>query len=76
MASDELVEVGCEYVTQTDDAVMVRVYVGTSKSSSSVWLPKSQIDDYSGFDDYEDLDRDDPISLFIPMWMAEEKGLV
>ena len=74
MADDALVEIDGEYLHQTDEAVKLRVEI--KKKSQTVWLPKSEIHDYSGFEDYDDLDVDDPVMVEIPEWMAIQKGLV
>lgn len=71
-----MIEVEGLYQTHSDLAIRISVDLGGRLGVRTAWIPRSQVDDYSGFDDYDDLDEDDPISLFIPEWLAEEKGLV
>lgn len=77
--AEELVEVEGLYRTHTDKAIRIAVDRGGRLGRCSPWIPKSQIEDYAGFEDLEecsDLEDGDPVSLFIPQWLAEEKGLV
>lgn len=50
----------------TDKALLI------NDGKIDVWLPKSQISDWSGS---EELDRN-VTSVFVPEWLAIEKGLV
>lgn len=58
------VEIDIEVRLRTPDAI--QVYDGTI----TVWVPRSQISDYAG----ESMDTAE--SIFIPEWLAEEKGLI
>lgn len=60
----DIVEVDVEVVAVTQMAFQV-----LDLDDNKVWIPKSQIDDYEGEDDRPDV-------IFIPQWLAEEKGLV
>lgn len=51
----------------TEKAIQVSV-----DGSTWMWVPKSQVSDYAGS---EDLDQN-VTSIFVPQWLAEEKGLV
>ena len=73
---DDEVEIEGLYLTHTSLALKMSVDMGGRLGVLNVWLPRSEITDYSGFEDYDDLDADDPISVFIPQWLAEQKGLV
>ena len=60
------VELEVQVLAVTDKALLVKTAMGQA------WVPISMISDYSGS---EDLDaRVD--SIFVPQWIAEEKGLV
>lgn len=59
------VEVECAVVRTTDAAIQI-----DHGGESFVWVPKSQISDYTG----GTLEQAE--SIFIPDWLAEEKGLV
>jgi hypothetical protein len=45
--------------------------VATEACKEPAWVPRSQISDWSPNGDLEDA-----TSIFIPQWLAEEKGLV
>lgn len=47
------------------------ILVDFDGESDGVWLPKSKIEYDDG--DYE---RGDPITVAVPLWLAEDKGLV
>ena len=67
MARDQKdVELEVTVRAMTERAMMVETCVGTA------WVPKSQISDWSGS---EELDRSVE-SIFVPEWLAIEKGLV
>lgn len=51
----------------TDKAMLV-----STDGTNQAWLPKSQITDWSGS---EELDSN-TTSIFVPEWLAVEKGLV
>lgn len=67
MKKDNDVELEVKVFAETEKALQVSV-----DGELRVWLPKSQISDWSGS---EDLDRN-VTSVFVPQWLAEEKGLV
>lgn len=58
-------EIKIEVIARSDDAI--RVYNGKVKA----WVPKSQISDYTS-----DGDVDTATTIFIPRWIAEDKGLI
>lgn len=60
------VELEVQVRAQTSVAMLVRTEMGEA------WVPKSQISDWSGS---EELDMT-TTSIFVPEWMAVEKGLV
>ena len=60
----EIVEVNVEVTAFTELALQV-----LDLNDKPVWVPRSQIDDFTGEDN-------DPETIFITQWMAEEKGLV
>lgn len=60
------VEIECEIRAVTEKAV--QIYDG----KNTVWLPKSQITDWSGS---ENLDSNVE-SIFVPLWLATERGLI
>lgn len=66
------VEIEVTIKTKTDKAILVNDGV------RDAWIPLSQIDDWSGCDDFEDLDTFPVlnVTLEIPEWLATEKGLV
>ena len=59
------IEIAVEVEANTDKAIMVENLKG-----EKVWIPKSQISDYSG----ENLDEAE--SIFIREWLAGEKDLI
>lgn len=61
------VEIECKVVGSTENALRID-YGG----KEPVWIPRSQITDYS-----PDTDDDSAIeSIFLPEWLATEKGLL
>ena len=60
----DIIEVDVETIGFTELALQV-----LDLNDKPVWVPRSQIDDYSG-------EENDPETIFISQWMAEEKGLV
>jgi len=60
----EIIEVDVEVTAFTELALQI-----LDLNDVPVWIPRSQIDDYSG-------EENDPETIFITQWMAEEKGLV
>lgn len=63
--SNKQVEIDCAVVRSTAAAVCIDV-----GGKDNIWVPKSIISDYTG----ESVDTAD--SIFIPEWIAIEKGLV
>lgn len=60
------VEIDCKVVRETDKAYLIDY--GHAKDQA--WIPKSQVDDYCE-------ERDGTItSIFIPEWLAKDKGLI
>lgn len=57
------IEIAIAVTARTDKAIKV------TDGSVDCWVPRSQISDYSG-------DEDAPDSIFIPEWLALEKGLI
>ena len=62
---DEMESFMFEFVTETDGAILVE------DEDGKYWLPKSVIE-YDGAE-YE---KGDEITIDIPEWLAEEKGLI
>lgn len=60
----EQVEVTCFVKVETDAAYLI------NDGKNEVWIPKSQVTDSS-----ED-NKGNIMSIFIPLWLATEKGLV
>jgi hypothetical protein len=60
------VEIECEVKAATDKALLI------FDGKREVWLPKSQITDFSGSDNLDI----NVTSVFISEWLATEKGLV
>lgn len=63
--SAELVEVSGTVKYQTDDAVLL------DTGKDEVWIPKSQIHDFT-----DDIYVGDYVDLDLPFWLAEKKGLI
>jgi hypothetical protein len=61
-------EVSVEFLRETDKAILV---TDTGDPSDAVWLPKSQIEVQE-----EDPERGDTITVTLPEWLAEDKGLI
>ena len=68
IAPTEIVEIACEVRRQTDKAWLI------FDGSREAWIPTSQISDYAT--DKGDLGGEKVTSIFIPVWLATEKGLV
>lgn len=69
MASmNEEVEVSVEITTFTENAIRIENLTG-----EDVWVPKSQITDYS-CDDCDDINE--ATLIFIPEWLAIDKDLI
>ena len=58
------IEIAVEVRARTKKALLV-----SDGACDPVWIPRSQISDYSG-------DEDSPESIFIPEWLATKKGFV
>ena len=69
--NDVETDIICKYIASTDKAILIEV------DGEREWLPMSQISDASvDLNDIPALDRGDPLTITIPEWLAEEKGLV
>ena len=62
--NDDEIEIACEVMHTTE-----RAYKIDAGTGEEVWIPKSQVTDMCE-------DNGKVISLFIPFWLAEEKGLM
>ena len=67
IAPTETIEIACQVRRQTDKAWLI--YDGTKE----VWLPTSQITDHTTT---QGLFGEKITSVFVPVWLATEKGLV
>lgn len=67
MSDKNIVTVSVEFLHHTELAVLVK------DGDSEIWLPKSQIEDE---EDWDILEREDPIEVSIPEWLAWDKGLI
>jgi hypothetical protein len=67
MSGDEPVEIYCQKITETDLAILVTDDGGENE----YWIPKSQIDS-----EFSEDHGDGTLTLFIPEWLAEKKGLL
>lgn len=61
-----------EFRKQTEQGILV------SDGDEEFWIPKSQIeiDGISTWTDFETLKRGEKIDVYIPDWLAEQKGLL
>lgn len=57
------VEITVDVIAYTDKALLI------FDGKTDCWIPRSQIIDYVG-------DKDDPETIFISEWLANEKGLI
>lgn len=76
-AKGELAEIEGTYRAHTPMAIRISVEIGPRPAGA--WIPKSQVHHFTGFDDLDecsDVEKGDAITLFIPLWLAESKGLV
>lgn len=64
-----MIEIEVEVKRSTTLALLVE----TDKTLTDVWVPKSVIDDYTSTSGELDITV---TSIFVPEWMATEKGLV
>lgn len=60
----ETIEIDVDILRETEAALLV------SDGGRQVWLPKSQIENP------DDLSPGDSGEIIVPVWLAEEKGLV
>lgn len=60
----EYIEIEVEVIAQTPGAICVK-----NLKDIDTWIPRSQIDDYSG-------DKTSPDSIFILEWQALQKELI
>lgn len=67
LESDEFAEVDVEIRVLTNKAVLVH-----DGDHREAWIPKSQIEDQ----DVDELEVGKHVTLLIPTWLAEKKGLV
>lgn len=66
MARNDMIEVeDLTFVRETSAAILVQ-----DPDGSEIWLPQSQIDWP------EDAERGDVITVSMPEWLAEDKGLI
>ncbi len=75
MPQHELVDVKCKFLKETEKAVLIEV------DGDEAWIPKSQVDDAyaegsSLVFSWDELERGDAITIVIPEWLAEDKGLI
>ena len=68
VGSREMVEFEAVFVRATDMAILVEI------DGNEYWLPLSQLGDDSELG--EDSGRGEDGSVFVPEWLAAEKGLV
>lgn len=64
MAHDDLNTFDAEFVAHSEDAILVDI------EGDEVWLPKSVVGDF------DDADPGDTITIEIPEWLAEDRGLI
>lgn len=70
--SREMVEIDCRVIQETDRAYLIVAGHGKQRELQH-WVPKSQVDDYCA----DTVNGKEVISsIFIPVWLATEKGLV
>ena len=68
IAPQETIEIACEVRRQTDKAWLI------FDGSREAWIPTSQISDHAT--DQGGLFGEKVTSIFVPVWLATEKGLV
>lgn len=66
LESKEFVEISCQVRIKTDKAICI------NDGANEAWIPRSQIED----PDPEDMQIGETITLLIPEWLANEKGLI
>lgn len=62
------IEIDCEVRAVTRDAIQIH------DGKRTAWIPKSQISDWTGGPD--DAPGPGTTSIFIPEWLATDKGLI
>lgn len=67
MSTSRDVEIECEVRGHT--VLAIKIYDGKTEC----WIPRSAITDYCGADEVE---SSDTTSIFVPEWLALEKGLI
>lgn len=67
--SNPIVEIECAVVRTTDAAILIDI-----GGENNHWVPRSQISDYTSGPEDEGFEHCE--SIFIPLWLATEKGLV
>lgn len=67
--NNPIVEIECAVVRTTDSAILI-----DHGGRSNVWIPRSQINDYTPGPEGDGVEHCE--SIFIPEWLATEKGLV
>ena len=60
-----MIEVDVKIIHKTENAILV-----TDDEVKEVWLPKSQVTTHQNYD------IGDTLTIEIPEWVAEEKGLI
>jgi len=66
LASKGWIEISCTVEIITDKAIRV------NDGSDSVWIPRSQIED----PDPSEMEVGSEVTILIPEWLAESKGLI
>jgi len=64
MSRDDLNTFDAELMAHSEDAILVEI------DSEEVWLPKSVVGDF------DDAEVGDFITLDVPEWLAEDRGLI
>lgn len=67
MSHNDTIEVAVEIMGETDKALLVS---DTGDRDDAVWIPKSQIEYPDGSK------RGDTVTIEMPEWLAEDKGLI
>jgi len=66
--NDEVM-VTVHFLHHTEKAVLIQ-----DEDMEEIWIPKSQITD-SDVEDWDSMEREEEITIGIPRWLAEDKGL-
>lgn len=67
--NSDLVDLSGIKLGETEKAIKVRFYGTPGEDYKDVWLPKSQIEE-------EPMQTKDGVTITMPQWLAEEKGIV